>query len=153
MLKIMANCGLRVSEVTNLRAHAINRNTGDFRIQNGKGGKDRDLRANKETLAILNEWEDKAPENDWFFPTMAGKKQSTRSVQYMVKHCVQLSGLNKKITPHCLRHFFATEHYRIKKDLEKLRMLLGHEDIRTTQIYINLGSEEAKESMADFPAV
>jgi integrase/recombinase XerD len=153
IMKIMANCGLRVSEVCSLPAKAIDRVSGDFRILNGKGGKDRDLSVPAKVLEILKNWQDVSPKSDWYFPTLKGKIQSTRGVGYMIKRYVKKAHLSKLISPHCLRHYYATQHYEKEKNLELLRRALGHSSLVTTQIYINYGIEDVRQSMRDFPEV
>jgi site-specific recombinase XerD len=68
----------------------------------------------------------------------------------MVKRYATKAGITKKISPHILRHTFATEFYRQTKDIETLRRILGHSDISTTTIYITLANIEVETSMKSF---
>jgi len=147
IMKIIANCGLRVSEITNLRTSEIDLETGKFRVVNGKGGKDRNLVIPPLTIEVLKDWQKKKPESDDFFPTLKGGQLGVRYLQQMIKRYALKAGISKRITPHSLRHFYATEHYRKERDIEALRQILGHESISTTTIYITLANIEVEESM------
>lgn len=150
ILNTMLNAGLRNSEVCNLKAVEIDLGTGKFRIVEGKGLKDRDLATPESIIEILKEWQRKKPQSNYFFSTLKGKKLCPRYLQYMVKRYSQKAGIKKRITPHTLRHTFATEFYRQTKDIETLRLILGHEKIETTIIYITLANVEVQQSMKAF---
>jgi len=151
MMTVMLNIGLRVSEVTNLRPGHINLTENKLRVVNGKGGVDRDLTIpNGYTTELLKKWKDRRPKVEYFFCTLKGSQVSTRYIGLAVKRYILKAGINKNISPHTLRHSFATEFYRQTKDLETLRMILGHSSILTSQIYITLACEEVKAAMNGF---
>ncbi len=175
ILKIMLNCGLRVSEVVNLHPGDINLANRVVRIKEGKGGVDRDISLPENTIQILREWKEQKPKGDYFFPviqsnsragsykTKKGKKEitvtfnskrgsklSTRNIQFMIKNYSKRAGIKKNIYPHTLRHTFATNFYRQTKDIETLRKLLGHSDISTTQIYVTLANIDVEKAMSLF---
>jgi len=154
ILSLMLNAGLRVSEASKLQAKDINLKEGKLRIVNGKGNKDRDLTINKQALELLKEYNKIRPNSKTFFTTLEennkGKKLQDRYLQTMVKSYSQRAGIQKNVTPHILRHTFATEFYRETKDIETLRKILGHSDISTTQIYVTLANIDVEKAMNSF---
>jgi len=150
MLSLMINCGLRVSEVVSLRPGNINLTKGKLRIENGKGNKDRDLAIPEYLTDLFDSWRKKRPQSDFFFSTLKGKKLSIRYLQQMVKRCAQKAGIEKKVSPHTLRHTYATQYYKQTKDIETLRRILGHSDISTTTIYIILANIDVENGMKSF---
>ncbi len=150
MLSLMLHCGLRVSEVVNLRPGSINLTKGKLRVKNGKGNKDRDLAIPEYLIDLFDSWRKKRPESNFFFSTLKGKKLSIRYLQQMVKRYALKAGLNKRISPHTLRHTYATQYYKQTKDIETLRRILGHSDISTTTIYITLANTDVEEGMKSF---
>lgn len=153
IMKIMLNCGLRVSEVSKLRPAEIDLGSGKIRIVNGKGGKDRNLRAPDSILETLKNWRRVMPASDYFFPTLTGEQIGSRYLQHMVKRYAEKAHIQKNITPHSLRHWYATDYYRQTRDIYTLQKILGHESITTTTIYITLGSEEVEQGMNNFIGV
>jgi site-specific recombinase XerD len=150
MMSLMLHCGLRISEVVNLRLGNINLTKGKLRVENGKGNKDRDLAIPEYLTDLLDSWRKKRPQSDFFFSTLKGKKLSIRYLQQMVKRYAQKAGITKKISPHVLRHTYATQYYRQTKDIETLRRILGHSDISTTTIYITLANIDVENGMKSF---
>jgi len=150
MLALMVNLGLRVSEVANLKLSDINLSKSKLRVVDGKNGKDRDLLIPIFTLELLKLWNKKRINSIFFFDTLKGKKLSTRYIQAMVGRCSKKAGIKKNVTPHTLRHTFATEFYRQTKDIETLKRLLGHTNINTTQIYITLANIDVENAMNSF---
>lgn len=150
IISIMLNCGIRVSEVANLKPSDINITKGTLRVVNGKGSKDRDLAMPEFTQELLKRWKDIRPKGDYFFSTLKGKKISIRYIYAFIVRYAKRAGIDKKISPHTLRHSYSTEFYRRTKDIETLRKILGHSDISTTTIYITLANIEVEKSMRDF---
>jgi site-specific recombinase XerD len=150
MLTLMLHCGLRVSEVVNLRPGNINLTKGKLRVECGKGSKDRDLAIPEYLTDLFDSWRKKRPESNFFFSTLKGKKLSIRYLQQMVKRCADKAGLSKSISPHTLRHTYATQYYKQTKDIETLRRILGHSDISTTTIYITLANIDVENGMKSF---
>ena len=94
---------------------------------NGKGGVDRDLIiSNGFTTEILKRWKRIKPKGQYFFTTLKGNKVGPRYIHLFVKRYANKAGIDKNVSPHILRHTFATEFYRQTKDLETLRLILGH---------------------------
>ena len=162
ILAIMANMGLRVSEVVNLKPGDLNLTKRKLRVVNGKGGVDRDLIIPEYTAEILREWKKSKPKNSrHFFTTIKdksggqfasskGSQVSVRYIQFMVKRYAKKAGINKDITPHTLRHTFATDFIRQGQNVMKLKDILGHSDISTTQIYVTLANKDIEEAMNGF---
>jgi len=150
IIKTMLNCGLRVSEITNLKTSDIDLENGKLRVVQGKGGKDRDLGIPPVGIEILKDWKKKRSISLFFFSTLKGKRLSVRYLEQMIKRYTLKAGISKRVTPHTLRHIFATEFYRQTKDIETLRLILGHESISTTTIYITLANTEVEKSMKSF---
>ena len=163
ILAIMANMGLRVSEVVNLKPGDLNLTKRNLRVVNGKGGVDRDITIPVNTAEVLKEWKKAKPKNSrYFFTTIKDKSQgnkfdsskgsklSVRYIQFMVKRYAKKAGIDKNITPHTLRHSFATGFIRQGQNVMKLKKILGHSDISTTQIYVTLANKDVEEAMNGF---
>jgi len=150
IISLMLNCGLRVSEVVNLKPGDINLTKGNLRVVNGKGGKDRDLAMPEYTQNLLKRWKFVSPKGEYFFTTLKSSKLSSRYIRAFVERYSKKAKIGKKISPHTLRHSYATEFYRRTKDIETLRKILGHSDISTTTIYITLANIEVEKSMKAF---
>ena len=142
---------MKVSEITKLRPGNINLASQRLRVVNGKGGVDRDLIIPTALIDHIKAWKDIRSKNtDYFFTTLEGKQLSTRYLCDMIKRYGKRAKINKVISPHTLRHTFATEYYRQTKDIETLRRILGHADISTTQIYITLANIDVEKGMNGF---
>jgi integrase/recombinase XerD len=163
IISLMLNSGLRVSEITNLKSNDINLTKGNLRVVSGKGAKDRDIPFIPEnTISLLKEWKQVRPEKaKYFFTTIVdrenekfsskkGSRLSERYLQIMIKRYSQKAKIDKVVTPHTLRHSFATDFYKRTKDIEALRKILGHSDISTTQIYITLANLDVEKALKDY---
>lgn len=151
IIKTMLNMGLRVSEITNLKPSHISLTNQKLRIVRGKYKQDRNLIIPEGILDILKEWKNRKPRNtEYFFTTLKGGKISERYLCDMVKRYRKRAKIDKIISPHTLRHTFATEFYRQTKDIETLRMLLGHSYTSTTSIYITLANIDIEKAMNVF---
>jgi len=151
IMSLMLHCGLRLAEVTHLRPGSINLTKGKLRVVSSKESKDRDLAIPEYLIDLLDSWRKIRPKGDYFFSTLEGKKLSDRYIQQMVKRYADKAGINnKKISPHTLRHSYATQFYKQTKDIETLRRILGHTDIGTTTIYITLANKDIEEAINGF---
>ncbi|MCL5070832.1 MAG: tyrosine-type recombinase/integrase [Actinobacteria bacterium] len=151
MLRLMLSMGLRVSEVVNLRPSDINLTLRKLRIVNGKGGVDRDIIIPEFIIDLVKEWKNRKPiDTNYFFTTNSGGKLSRIYIYNMVKGYTRRAGIDKKISPHTLRHTFGTNFYRQMKDIETLRKILGHAHISTTQIYVTLANIDVEMAMNGF---
>jgi len=140
IMSIMLHCRLRLSEVVNLKSGNLNLTKGKLRVESGKGKKDRDLAIPDYLNDLLDTWRNIRPKGSFFFSTLKGRKLSGRYIQQMVKRYASKAGIEKKISPHTLKHTYATQYYKQTKDIETLRRVLGHSDISTTTIYITLAN-------------
>ena len=162
ILAVMLNMGLRVSECSNLRPGDINLTKNKLRIVQGKGNIDRDLAIPFYTAEILKSWKEAKPAGtEYFFciiknkkngkfASSVGSKLSARNIQAFVKRYGQRAGITKNISPHTLRHTYATQYYKQTKDIETLRRILGHSDISTTTIYITLANIDVENGMKNY---
>lgn len=155
MLVLMYHCGLRVSELVALPVNSINPSKKQITIF-GKGAKERMIPVSE---AALEEIEDyltfrkcfiKEKESKWLFPSLTAKEgHITRDSFYKhLKELASLAGISpSRVTPHVLRHSFATQLLRHKADLRSVQKMLGHESIGTTQIYTHIITEELIETV------
>ncbi|HEY6018825.1 MAG TPA: tyrosine-type recombinase/integrase [Candidatus Paceibacterota bacterium] len=148
MLELMYRSGLRVSEVCNLRVRDVNLKKREIYVWDGKGG-DRTTGYPPGTQLdlLLEAWltrkKFECQKSEYFFCTIDGGKVHTRYVQQMIKRMAKRAGLEMNITPHMLRHTFATEFISGGGPVHLLQMLLGHKHISTTQIYMHARPEDA----------
>ena len=147
ILETIYGLGLRVSECCELKISQINLEAGFVKIL-GKGNKERVVPIPKRTLDTINEyfknvrpvWLKRATNN--FFINKEGRKIYPRYVQYMLKDKLALAGIKKDITPHKLRHSYATHLLQGGADLRTIQELLGHSDISTTTIYTHITNKK-----------
>ena len=139
ILFLLYGCGLRVSELVRLKPKHLNLNEGHGWVRDGKGGKDRLFIIPQSITKTLKQWIHKNHLNpdDWMFKGNKGGNYSVKSVQEIVKQVRKKAKISKNITPHSLRHSFATHFLDNENDLFALQKLLGHSRIETTQIYIH----------------
>ena len=151
---VMLNMGLRVSEITDLKPGSINLTSRKLRIVNGKGGVDRDLIIPAGIEETLIQWKGRKPKGTkYFFTTIKGGQLSNRYLCDMIKRYGRKAKIDKIISPHTLRHTYATEYYRQTKDIETLRRILGHSDVGTTTIYITLANIDVENGMKSFTII
>jgi len=150
IMSLMLHCGLRLSEVVNLKPGNLNLTKGKLRVESGKGKKDRDLAILDYLNDLLEAWRNIRPKSNYFFSTLKGKKLSDRYIQQMVKRYAQKAGIEKKISPHTLRHTYATQYYKQTKDIEILRRILGQSDISTTHNLYHLANIYVENGMKAF---
>ncbi len=153
ILSLLFSSGLRISELSRLNIEQVNLKTKEFTIR-GKGSKLRIAFLSDETAAILEKWLQKRTDTDpALFVRMVKDpskfdgdlRLSNRSIQRIIKKYAQKAGIVKKVTPHVLRHSFATNLLRNGADIRSVQALLGHSSIGTTQIYTHVTNESLKE--------
>lgn len=137
MLMFMYYSGVRVSELVNVRLEDLDFAGGFIRVSRGKGGRFRKVPLHGRLQAQLERYLHHAPAlaGEYLFCNRHGLTISTDYVHYMLGEHASRAGLDKKVTPHMLRHSFATHLYREEVDINTLGKLLGHAGIRTTAIY------------------
>ncbi len=147
-LELMYRAGLRVSEVTKLKPGDIRWQSGEVEIHNGKGGRERVVPVDSDTMQWLERWQQQRPRKAGrFFTTLQGKPVSIRYLQAMVDRCAEKAGLEReRVSPHVLRHSYATEKLDEGFTIREVQELLGHSNVATTQIYthVNPGSLREK---------
>ena len=150
MLETLYATGLRVSELVGLTLTQINVGQGVVRIM-GKGSKERLVPLGEEALTWLGTWladgrahlVEKKP-TDALFPTARGGAMTRQSFWHNIKRYALMAGIEKNLSPHTLRHAFATHLLNHGADLRVVQMLLGHADLSTTQIYTQVARERLK---------
>ena len=150
MLEVLYGCGLRVSELVALRTDQVNRRQGLARLH-GKGNKERLVPLGEHALAWLERYEREArPElaagraSEALFLSRRGAAMTRQSFWYRVKVHARAAGVSDTLSPHTLRHAFATHLVNHSADLRVVQLLLGHEDVSTTQIYTHVAGERLK---------
>ena len=140
VLEMLFSTGLRVSELCNLGVDDINLKRGEFSVR-GKGGKVRVVFVSDSAKTAVANYLDKRAgvDADKLFPVTA------RSIQRMIKKYAVSAGISKKVTPHILRHAFATDLLQNGADLRSVQVMLGHSNISTTQIYTHFTDKQLKE--------
>ncbi|MBH38266.1 hypothetical protein CL658_04460 [bacterium] len=144
--------GLRVSELTLLKVSDINLTQGDCRII-GKRDKERIAIIGDVTKHILNLYlKEVRPlwsktNSKTLIVNRAGEPVSTRTIQRVVKQCSFEQGLNPPLTPHVLRHCYASDLYKGGVDISMIKELLGHDHVSTTEIYTHVAIDELKETI------
>lgn len=151
MLRLMVDAGLRLSEVLNLEERDINWESGQLKVRQGKGKKDRLLWVSPDDLGLLKAWRKKKPvDSRLLFTTRKGDRIYDVYVWQAVKRLAGKAGIEKNIHPHSLRHTFATDLYRRTKNIVLVQKALGHSDISTTMIYTHLVDDELMDAMRTF---
>lgn len=146
IIELLYSTGIRVGELVNLKIEDINFAEEVIKVK-GKGRKERIVPVGKFALDCLIEYIERRPNKGekFVFLNKYGKKLTERSVERIIKKYSIIAGINKKVTPHTLRHTFATHLLDRGADLRFVQELLGHERITTTQVYTHLTIEKLKE--------
>jgi integrase/recombinase XerD len=147
MMEIMYGAGLRVSELIFLKLQDVNLNAGLLRVM-GKGAKERIVPIGTKAKSVTQEWIDTArPQvlknipSQYLFVARAGKPMTRQAFWKIIKKNAALAGISRNVTPHTLRHSFATHLLEGGADLRSVQTMLGHSDISTTQIYTHISRE------------
>lgn len=135
ILMTLYSGGLRRSELINLRIGDIDSDRMLIGIRNSKGNKDRYTLLSSKLLSLLREYYLVYRPGKWLFEGPSGKPYSATSIENIFRKALSKSGITKKATPHTLRHCFATHLLEQGINLRYIQELLGHSDIRTTQVY------------------
>ncbi len=154
ILEIMYSCGLRVSEVVNLKISQLYLELGYVRVI-GKGDKERLVPIGKSAIKYINIYKNKIrvhvsvkPGNeDIVFLNSRGSKLSRVMIFYIIKDLAMKAGIKKIVSPHTLRHSFATHLVEGGADLRAVQEMLGHESITTTEIYTHLDREFLRKTL------
>ncbi|OIQ30502.1 MAG: site-specific tyrosine recombinase XerD [Bacteroidetes bacterium MedPE-SWsnd-G2] len=157
MIETLYSCGLRVSELTNLLISDLFFEEGFIRVT-GKGDKQRFVPINEETISLiqlyLSEYRpnlNAKPEyQDQLFLNRRGRQLTRAMIFTILKQLSVKVNLNKSISPHTLRHSFATHLLENGADLRAIQLMLGHESITTTEVYLHLDRSYLKDVLSEF---
>ncbi|HPE44840.1 MAG TPA: site-specific tyrosine recombinase XerD [Deltaproteobacteria bacterium] len=150
MLEVLYATGLRVSELTGLKLHHLNLHVG-YLVCRGKGDKERVVPMGESARHRLKEYlEDARPylvkkPTDVLFCSRRGGAMTRQNFWHAIRRYAAAAGIHKRISPHMLRHSFATHLLMGGADLRSVQMMLGHADISTTQIYTHVSAGRLKE--------
>jgi len=155
MLELLYATGLRVSELINLKQSQVNFNQGVLRIV-GKGDRERLIPLGEESQHWLKEFINGPRmeillerQTDYLFPTRRGDRMTRQAFWHIIKRYAEKASIRQKMSPHSLRHAFATHLLNRGADLRVVQMLLGHSDLSTTQIYTHVARERLKDLHAE----
>jgi integrase/recombinase XerD len=155
IIEVLFSCGLRVSELVALRLTNLYLDDGFVRV-NGKGSKERLVPISPRAVKELGLWFDdrrqmtiKPGEEDYVFLNRRGAHLTRTMILIMVKRQAEAAGIGKTISPHTLRHSFATALLEGGADLRAIQAMLGHESIGTTEIYTHIDTNALRQEILD----
>ena len=138
-LSVAYGAGLRVSEVANLKVSDIDSERMTLRVEQGKGQRDRTVMLSPQLLELLRDWWHAARPRAWLFPGQNPINPITpRQLNRAVTAAKHLAGISKRVSPHTLRHSFATHLLEQGADIRVIQVLLGHAKLETTALYIRV---------------
>ena len=144
ILALLYSSGLRVSELVTLHTDSVDLRDRTLRIR-GKGEKDRIVLFDGETKELLEGYLlERGEESDYLFVNRSGNHLTPRYIQMMIKDYAKAAGIKKRVTPHILRHSFATHLLKNGVDIRAIQQLLGHANLSTTQIYTSVDMHTLK---------
>ena len=157
IIETLYSCGLRVSELTNLKLSDLFFNEGFIKVT-GKGNKQRFVPIGKHTQKFINLYKNHArrsltidPQHmDTLFLNQRGKQLTRAMIFTIVKTFTKKAGIQKSISPHTFRHSFATHLLENGADLRAIQVMLGHESITTTEIYMHVDKSHLKDVITSF---
>ena len=151
MLEVLYAAGLRISELVGLTLSSLNQRQGVVRVK-GKGSRERLVPVGEGASKWVERYlQDGRPTllrgrvSDVMFPSSRGQEMSRQTFWYAVKRYAKRAGIKRSVSPHSLRHAFATHLLNHGADLRAVQMMLGHADLSTTQIYTHVANERLKE--------
>ncbi len=155
IIETLYSCGLRVSELCNLTLSRIHRDEGVI-IVDGKGNRQRVVPVSETALREIGRWLDdrasiqlKRGEEDILFVSSRGRRLTRVMVFYIIRDLAGKAGIRRTISPHTLRHSFATHLLEGGANLRAIQMMLGHESIATTQIYLHTDTTALRREILD----
>lgn len=148
ILELLYSCGLRVSELVGINLNNLDLISMSVKVL-GKGNKERMVplgsKASTAIKTYISQRLDLKPEDDYLFVNSRGGRLSTRSIDRIIKKYAAISGIPKNISPHVLRHTFATHLLGGGADLRAIQEMLGHKSLSTTQRYTHISIEKIME--------
>lgn len=153
IIEVLFSCGLRVSELVNLKLSNLYLEEGFVRVM-GKGSKERLVPISSKAISELQYWfmdrnlmKIQQGEEDYVFLNRRGKHLTRTMILIMLKRQAVAAGITKTISPHTLRHSFATELLKGGADLRAIQAMLGHESIGTTELYMHIDTTTLREEI------
>ncbi|ELC8402641.1 TPA: tyrosine-type recombinase/integrase [Clostridium perfringens] len=154
MIELFLCTGLRLSEMLDLKWKDINLMSGQLKVVQGKGKKDRILWVNEDMLNILRNWKieqsNKYGVVDLVFCSRTKSRLDDKGIRKMIETYSIKAGINKHVTPHTLRHTYATDLLRETKNIRLVQKALGHADLSTTMIYTHIVDDEYEDALKNF---
>jgi len=145
-LSVAYGAGLRVSEVANLKVSDIDRERMTLRVEQGKGQRDRTVMLSPRLLELLRQWWKAARPQVWLFPGQNPINPLTpRQLNRAVTAAKDLAGISKRVSPHTLRHSFATHLLEQGVDIRVIQVLLGHAKLETTALYTRVAASTVRD--------
>lgn len=149
IISLLLHTGMRVSELCNLKTEDINFDECSIVIRGGKGDKERIILVPEEIVEKMKIYYAdvvaRGRTSKFFFVSRKGGHFDTSTIERIVKRSAQKAGIQRKVTPHTLRHTFATNILRNGGDIRFIQKLLGHSNISTTEIYTHIDNEAMRE--------
>jgi integrase/recombinase XerD len=142
MISFLYSTGLRVSEIVNLKIEDLNLGDKTGWVRKGKGSKDRLFMLSEGLAEELKEYLSYKKENKFIFSKE--KPLTTRNLQKIIQGTRQRAAINKKVTPHTLRHSFATHLLEQGTDIRTIQTMLGHSSLSTTQVYTHISNDQLR---------
>lgn len=145
MLVMLYSCGFRKGELLNLQLSHMHPDRGIIMIRNGKGKKDRIVRFPEMLHDMYKEYLEAYDPKKYVIEGRGGGQYGERSMAKVLSNAVEIAGIKKPVTPHWLRHSYATHLHEGGTDIRYIQELLGHKSSRTTEIYTHVSTREIKE--------
>ena len=143
IIEILYSTGIRISELVNIKVKDIDFYNNQILIL-GKGNKERYVIFGNTLKDMLKEYISIKSDSEYLITNKYNKKMSTRSIEEIVKKIVKIDGIKNKVTPHTIRHTFATHMLNEGADLRVVQELLGHENLKTTEVYTHVSNERLR---------
>ena len=148
-LSVAYGAGLRAAEVVSLKVSDIDSKRMIIRVEQGKGGKDRNVMLSPSLLELLRAWWRAARPQGWLFPGHdPAQPMTTRQLNRACHAAAQMAEINKRVSLHTLRHSFATHLLEEKTDVRLIQVLLGHARLDTTALYAQVATKTISEVMS-----
>jgi integrase/recombinase XerD len=151
MLELLYACGLRVSELVGLSLEQVNLRQGVVRVV-GKGSRERLVPMGEEAQRWMSRFVDQGraillsgTSSSIVFPSLRARPMTRQTFWHRIKHWALVAGIDKPLSPHTLRHAFATHLLNHGADIRSVQMLLGHSDLSTTQIYTHIARQRLQD--------
>lgn len=150
ILRMLYRCGLRVSELCNLKIENVDLGDGTLMVRGGKGGKDRLIPVDHQTMDMIEYFIEDAT-SGYIILSERNEKMSTRQIERLVADYGKKAGIEQHIHPHMLRHSFAVHCLKAGMNLRTVQKMLGHSSLTTTQIYLDITGDDVKEDYNKHP--